>query len=162
MHLSVEELLHYTDEERDRWERWFRENGENLLKMPVTGDRENTVGALILHIFGPELRYVQRLRDEPLTEYRGRPSGHIDEVFGFGLKTRQKMRDFVRAARPEDWTRVIEFNIAGRNYRASVRKIVLHALLHEIRHWAQLARIMRDRGVAPPGDHDLLTSSALL
>ena len=162
MHLSVEELLYYTDEERDRWERWFRENGENLLKMPITGDRETTVGALILHIFGPELRYVQRLNDEPLTEYRGRPCEHIDQVFGFGLKARQKMRDFVRGAQREDWSRVIEFNIAGRNYRASVRKIVLHALMHEVRHWAQVARIMRDRGFAPPGDHDLLNSSALL
>lgn len=162
MQLSVEELLHYTDEERERWERWFRENGENLLKMPIAGECDTTVGALILHIFGPELRYVQRVRDEPLSEYRGRPSGHIDEVFGFGLKARQAMRDLVHSARPEDWSRVVDFSIAGRTYRVSVRKIVLHALLHEVRHWAQVARIMRDRGFAPPGDHDLLTSSALL
>jgi uncharacterized damage-inducible protein DinB len=162
MHLSVEELLHYTDEERERWERWFAENGEDLLKMPITGERENTVGALIMHIFGPERRYVQRLLNEPLTEYRDRPSTHINEVFGFGLEARKLMRDFVRTAKPEDWTRVVELNIAGHTRRASVRKIVLHALMHEVRHWAQVARIMRDRGFAPPGGHDLLTSSALL
>src|SRR5258708_33385733 len=162
MHLSVDELLHYTGEERQRWEQWFRENGEELLKMPLAGDRETTVGALLLHIFGPELRYVQRLRDEALTEHRGRPSEHVDEIFGFGCRTRTAMRDFVRSAKPEDWERVVEFEIAGRSYRATTRKIVLHALLHEVRHWAQIARIMRERGFAPPGDHDLLTSSALL
>jgi uncharacterized damage-inducible protein DinB len=162
MQLSVEELLHYTEEERQRWEHWFRENGEEMLKMPLAGESETTVGALILHIFGPELRYVQRLRNETLSEYRGRPCEHVDEIFGFGLRTRKSMRDFVRTAKPEEWARVLEFNIAGRAYRATVRKIVLHALLHEVRHWAQMARIMRDRGFAPPGDHDLLTSSALV
>jgi uncharacterized damage-inducible protein DinB len=161
MHLSIEELLHYTDEERERWERWFRENGEDLLKTPIVGHDENTAGALILHIFGPELRYVQRLRDEPLTQYRGRPSQTIEQVFGFGLETRKAMREFVCAAEPKDWTRVVELNIAGHTRRATVRKIILHTLIHEIRHWAQMARIMRERGLEPPGGHDLLMSSAL-
>lgn len=162
MHLSVEELLHYTDEERQRWEKWFSENGEDLLRMPVSGDRDNTIGALILHMFGPELRYVQRLRGEPLTEYRGRPCHHIEEVFGYGLETRKQMRSFVLQARPEDWVQVHELDIAGRRYSASTRKIILHTLLHEVRHWAQVARVMRERGFAPPGEHDLLTSSALI
>ena len=161
MQLSVEELLRYTDEERAKWERWFRDNGEELLKMPVAGDRDNTIGALILHMFGPELRYVQRLKNEPLTEYRGRPSTHIDELFGFGIESRKAMREFVRRAKPEDWKRIVEFSVAGKQVRASFRKVVLHTLMHEIRHWAQVARLMRERGFAPPGDHDLLMSSAL-
>ena len=161
MHRSVEELLRYTEEERAKWEQWFRENGEELLKTPVAGDRENTIGALILHMFGPELRYIQRLRNEPLSEYRGRPCARIDEVFGFGIESRKAMRDFIRQAKPEDWNRTVEFNAAGRNFRASGRKVVLHALMHEVRHWAQVARLMRERGFVPPGNHDLLTSSAL-
>ncbi len=162
MNLSVEELLHYTDEERRRWETWFRENGEDLLRMPIAGHSETTAGALILHIFGPELRYIQRMRGETPTEYRGRASDRIDQVFGFGLETRKAMRAFVRDAKREDWTRMYDFEIAGRKYHASMRKIVLHVLMHEVRHWAQVARIMRERGFTPPGGHDLLTSSALL
>ena len=161
MHISVEELLLYTEEERTKWERWFRENGEELLKMPLAGDRENTIGALILHMFGPELRYVQRVRNEPLSEYRGRPSAHLDEVFGFGLESRKAMREFVEQAAPADWNRTLDLAIGGRRYHVTVRKLLLHALLHEIRHWAQIARLMRERGFAPPGDHDLLMSSAL-
>ena len=161
MQLSVEELLRYTDEERAKWERWFRDNGEELLKTPISGERDHTIGELILHMFGPELRYVQRLKNEPLTEYRGRPCAHIDELFGFGFESRKAMRDFVKQAKPQDWYRTIDFNVAGRQFRASFRKVIVHALMHEIRHWAQVARLMRERGFAPPGDHDLLMSSAL-
>lgn len=161
MHLSVEEFLRYTEEERTKWEQWFHENGEELLKMPLTGERDNTIGALIIHIFGPELRYVQRIQGETLSEYRGRPCTHIDEVFGFGIESRKAMRNFVDRAKPTDWGRAVEFNVAGKSFRASVRKVILHTLMHEIRHWAQVARVMRERGFPPPGDHDLLTSSAL-
>ena len=71
MHLAVEELLQYTDEERQRWERWFRDNGEDLLKVPIQSDRESTIGALILHILGSELRlHGQRLNGEADAEYR--------------------------------------------------------------------------------------------
>jgi len=161
MHLSVEELIHYTDEERARWEKWFRENGENLLKTPIAGDRETTVGALLLHIFGPELRYIQRLQDEPLSEYRGRPSTTVDQVFGFGLESRRELRNFVIGLKPEGWTRSVAVEAGGATRTATVRKIVLHTLMHEVRQWAQVAQIMRERGFVPPGGHDLLESEAL-
>ena len=161
MHLTVEELIHYTDEERARWEKWFRENGDDMLNMPIAGEQENSVGKLILHIFGPELRYVQRLRDEPLSEYRGRPSATVDQVFGFGLESRRVLRDYILGLKPEEWSRTVHLKIGSLERSATVRKIVLHALMHEVRHWAQIARIMRDRGFAPPGRHDLLMSEAL-
>ena len=46
--------------------------------IPLVGERDKTLGDLVLHIFGPELRYVERIRGEPLTEYRGLPpqTGH--------------------------------------------------------------------------------------
>ena len=56
---------------------------------------------------------------------------------------------------------MLEFEIGVRLQRASVRKIVFHVLLHEIRHWAQIAKMLRERGFVPSGNHDLLASSAL-
>jgi uncharacterized damage-inducible protein DinB len=161
MHLTVEELLQYTDEERARWEQWFRDNTEDLLKVPIQSDRENTIGALVLHIFGSELRFAQRLNGELPAEYRHRPCHHIDESFGFGIESRKALRRFVRHATPEDWERVLEFEIAGHVYKASARKIVFHVLLHEIRHWAQIAKLLRERGFVPGTNRDFLTSSAL-
>jgi uncharacterized damage-inducible protein DinB len=161
MHLTVEELLDYTGEERARWEQWFRDNTEDLLKVPIQSDRETTIGALVLHIFGSELRFAQRLNGETLTDYRHRPCHHLDESFGFGIESRKALRRFVQRATPEDWERTIDFEMRGRLHRASVRKIVFHVLLHEIRHWAQIAKLLRERGFVPAGNHDLLNSSAL-
>jgi uncharacterized damage-inducible protein DinB len=161
MHLTVEELLQYTDEERTRWEQWFRDNTEDLLKVPIQSDRETTIGALILHIFGSELRFAQRLNGDPLSEYRHLPCHHVDESFGFGIESRKALRRFVQHAGPAEWDRVLEFEIGVRLQRASVRKIVFHVLLHEIRHWAQIAKMLRERGFVPSGNHDLLASSAL-
>jgi len=45
--------------------------------------------------------------------------------------------------------------------RATRRKILAHALLHSIRHWAQLATLVRAAGYQPGIAGDLLASSAL-
>ena len=82
-------------------------------------------------------------------------------MFGFGLKARQTMRDYVAGLGADDWTRIVEFDVPNMRVRASVRKIILHCLTHEVRHWAQVARLIRERGFVPPGGHDLLTSNAL-
>jgi uncharacterized damage-inducible protein DinB len=38
----------------------------------------------------------------------------------------------------------------------------LAALLHEVRHWAQIAAAVRAAGHPRPGDHDLFYSKALI
>ena len=43
----------------------------------------------------------------------------------------------------------------------SPRKLLFHILIHEIRHWAQIALAVRLAGFEPPGDHDLFYSRAL-
>ena len=35
------------------------------------------------------------------------------------------------------------------------RRLLMHVVLHEVRHLAQLALAARSAGVEPPGDHDL-------
>ena len=41
------------------------------------------------------------------------------------------------------------------------RKLLFHCLLHETRHWAQIALAIRRAGLEPPGNHDLFYSRAL-
>lgn len=161
MHLTIPELLAYTAEERNRWERWFRENGDEMFQTPIAGGAETTIGQLVMHIFGGELRIIQFLRNEPTVKYRNLPCQNIAEVFGMGIKSRQAMLDFVDSMAGADWERVVEFPSGDKPIRATVRKAVAHVCVHEIRHWAQIARLVRERGFAPPGEHDLLFSSAL-
>ena len=50
-----------------------------------------------------------------------------------------------------------DFTILNRPLRVTPRKIVIHILMHEIRHWAQIATLLRLHGlnVEP---HDFLIS----
>jgi uncharacterized damage-inducible protein DinB len=161
MQLTIDELIRYTSEERTKWERWFAVHGDAPLAFRLAGETHATVGALIRHIFRPEQRYAQRLRDKPLTEDQNVPTDTWVELFAFGRQSREELRRFVEAAKTEDWGRIHEFDVQQYHIRATTRKIILHVLIHEIRHWAQIARVVRENGMAPPGEHDLLLSSAL-
>ena len=63
---EFDELLRYTQEERDKWRGVVRRHPEALEAPVQPGGRFATVGALIDHIFLVERRHLQRLRDEPL------------------------------------------------------------------------------------------------
>ena len=53
------------------------------------------------------------------------------------------------------------FEVRERQWPMTPRKLLFHVLLHEIRHWAQIALAVRLAGIEPPGDHDLFFSTAL-
>ena len=53
------------------------------------------------------------------------------------------------------------FEVREQQWSMTPRKLLFHVLVHEIRHWAQVALAARLAGVDPPGDHDLFYSSAL-
>ena len=52
-------------------------------------------------------------------------------------------------------------SVQGQTLALSPRKLLFHILVHEIRHWAQIALAVRLAGFDPPGDHDLAHSRAL-
>jgi hypothetical protein len=47
MHLTIGELLAYTDEERAKWEDWFTAHGNEPLKFPLPMDVHRSFGPLI-------------------------------------------------------------------------------------------------------------------
>jgi uncharacterized damage-inducible protein DinB len=160
--LGFRELLDYTDEETTRWEGWMREQGEAVLAVPLGEGRWSTVGELAFHIFLVEQRYADRLLDEPPTPYENVPHASFDELFALHRRARGSLERFVCEASEEDWRRVLTFDtILSGGITASKRKIAAHALLHGVRHWAQIATALRQAGFAGQWPHDLLTSSAL-
>ena len=161
MQLTLEELLKYAGEEQARWEAWFASHGDEPLAIPTGGDRPATVGQVIQHAFGAELWFAEHLREVPVTEWWTQPAEASSGLFALGRAAKRALGAFIRTAGPEDWSRVLEFSAPGRTLRASARKAVANALVHEIRHWAQIATLVRQRGMAPPGEHDLIVSRAL-
>lgn len=165
MYLKIEELLSYTDEEREKWRQWFAERGDETLKIALSGETHTSIGGLILHIFWAEMFYTFLVDGEVLTlesdfvkEHKDLPNDQAEPLFAFGRKGRERMWAFASAASEEDWERTIEAKTAGILLKGSARKLISHILVHEIRHWAQVAIMVRQSGRQPPGDHDLCFS----
>jgi uncharacterized damage-inducible protein DinB len=159
MDIKIQELLAYTEWERDNWRSWFLERGKAPLEVTTYGERHKDIADLIQHIFAVELRYVQRLKGQPLTPYSQIPKASAEELFDFGSDSRVAFRELVNGTR--DWNRIFEFNILDFSFKATVRKYMTHILMHEIRHWAQIALLLRLAGYQELGSHDLLDSDSI-
>ena len=82
-------LLEFTSVEQHRWHDWF-EAHHNAWTVPFASGRMATIGGVVHHVFAVELRYVQRLRDERVTEWDEFRETSIEGVFELG--------DFARAS----------------------------------------------------------------
>jgi uncharacterized damage-inducible protein DinB len=160
--VSLVELMEYTEWERAQWNAWFRARADALAVPtgPHGDGRFTTVGALIRHIFSAECRYVDRLLDRPLTETGTVPADAVEPLFGFGRTSRAGLRDLVQTWPEGEWDEPREFPILQVLVRATARKILVHTLTHEMRHWAQVATLLRVNGLAV-GFHDFLGSPVL-
>jgi len=163
VHLSLDTLIDYTDWERQKWYDWFREHGEQVLKInagPHGDGRFGTVGELVRHIFSAEKRYGERLSGRPLTDTAAIPTDNLEALFRFSQQSRKDLKELVEKFPAQDWDVPQDFKILNRHLRATPRKIVVHVLLHEIRHWAQMATLLRLNGLT--GEfHDFLASPVM-
>lgn len=150
--LTTDDLIEYTAWQRARWQTFLREHPEALrLDAGPHGDgRFTTIGDLVKHVFGAERRYVQRLIDQPLTDYADVPSVDLDALFAIGEESRRAFLDLLRTYPVDQWDTPRDFAILAYKVTATPKKIVMHVLMHEIRHWAQMATICRQNGLVMP------------
>ena len=159
--LDYSELLRYTEEERAKWRRFFVEH-DQALDIPLTpGGRFTTVGRLVDHIFLVEQRHLQRLRGEPVAEHTGLTASNAPPLFDYGASIRRELEQFVASLDEDQANEARTVQVRGQDFVMTPRKLLFHILLHEIRHWAQVALAVRLAGIDPPGDHDLFFSRAL-
>lgn len=157
---EISYLLDYTEWDRSQWEGWFRSAGSEVLLMDLgpNGDgRFGTVGELVRHIFSAEQRYVDRIQDLPITDTSTVPADDVDRLFDFGRQSRQRLRHLVEVFPAERWDLVREVEIASHMRRITPKTMLVQSVTHEIRHWAQLATLLRVAG-RPTGIHDFLLS----
>jgi uncharacterized damage-inducible protein DinB len=161
--LTIDELVHYTNGERAKWDEWFASNPPAALQAAVQREGDfPTVWRLMNHIFLVEKRHTQRLkRQSPLDEQTGVAEPDAGALFTYARAVRDELTAFLRSASPADLDRPIELRYRDQAISFTARKLALHIFFHEIRHWAQIATAVRNAGFAPPGYHDLLFSDAL-
>lgn len=163
MNVSLQDLMDYTEWERQKWYDWLQPHSDQVLKIgagPHGDGRFETVGELVRHIFSAEKRYVERLSGRPLTDTASIPSHSIEALFQFGQLSRKELREFVATFSAQQWDIPNQYQILNYFLSATPRKIVVHILMHEIRHWAQIATLFRLNGLT--GEfHDFLFSPVM-
>jgi uncharacterized damage-inducible protein DinB len=159
--LGYDELLRYTNEERDKWRGWLLANPAAMEAALQPGGRLPTVGKMIDHIFLVERRHIQRLTGDVLSETTGLTGNNAIPLFDYGASVRRELTQLVAMLADEEADEPRTLVVRERPYSISPRKLLFHVLLHELRHWAQVALAVRLAGLEPPGDHDLFYSRAL-
>jgi uncharacterized damage-inducible protein DinB len=161
VNMTFEELERYTQEEREKWRSWFAAHPDAMdVEMQPWG-RYATVGAVIDHIFLVERRHLQRLRDAPLDNETGLSGRHAPPLFDYGASVRRELDQFVAELDDDVADEARTFTVQTGEFVLTPRKLLFHVLLHETRHWAQIAHALRRAGLEPPGNHDLFFSRAL-
>jgi len=162
MNLEYNELLRYTQEERDKWRLWFAAHPEAMEVELQPGGRFGTVGSLIDHVFLVERRHLQRLTGVPLDSKTGLSGRHVAPLFDYGASVRRELEQFADDIDEDVADEPRTFTVqSGGDVVLTPRKLLFHILLHETRHWAQIALALRRAGLEPPGNHDLFYSRAL-
>lgn len=161
LNLAYDELLRYTADERNKWRRFLIDHPEAIAVPVQPSGNLPTVGKLIDHIFLVERRHLQRLRNEPLSNGTGLTAKNAAPLFDYGASVRRELEQFVESLDEEVANQVRTFEVRDRQWPMTPRKLLFHILVHEVRHWAQIALAVRLAGLEPPGDHDLFYSSAL-
>ena len=159
--LAFEELLRYTDDERGKWRRFFADQPSALEVALQKDARFDTIGKLIDHIFLVEQRHLQRLRHEPPASSTGLTGHNAAPLFDYGASVRRELEQFVQEIDDDVANEIRTFNVRDQQWPMTPRKLLFHILLHETRHWAQVALAVRLAGIAPPGDHDFFYSGAI-
>lgn len=156
--LSYKVLLESTSVEQHRWHDWFNAHPK-AWSIPFATGRMATIGGVVQHIFGVELRYTQRLRDERVSEWEELRETSIEDVFELGDDARGRLVDFLTSASETELDKVLTFKtLTAGTVTASKHKIASNIFLHSIRHWGQIATILRQNGLADQWPHDLLLS----
>ena len=158
--LTYELLLEFTSTEQHRWREWFAAH-TNAWSVPFATGRMATVGAVVLHIFAVEQRYAQRLLDQPVTDWDNYRQTSIDDVFDLGDDARAQVVQFLTTADETELDRVLTFQtLTAGTITASKYRIASNLFLHGIRHWGQIATVLRQNGFTDQWPHDLLLSDA--
>ena len=158
--LSYDFLLEFTSVEQHHWHDWFEANPK-AWDVSFAAPPMGTVGGLVNHIFSVELRYTQRLRDEAVSDWQELLIyTSLEDVFAFGDNARALLVDFLTTAPEDELDRVLTFKtVTAGEVTASKHKMASNIFLHGIRHWGQIATVLRQNGFPVQWPHDALLST---
>jgi uncharacterized damage-inducible protein DinB len=158
--LSAEEILAWNEKTATGWRKLLANHPE-LLTRPCDIAGTKNVGELLQHIVAAQLRYAERLAGLPISDYASIPFDSVESIYATHDRAAAIFRQLFDS--DIDWNEPIDFTTRSMGTLHSDRKTILfHALLHGIRHYAQLASLVRHCGVKPDWPMDYLFMHARL
>jgi uncharacterized damage-inducible protein DinB len=152
--LTSQDLIAWNEATAKNW-RKLLSNHPELLDKPCDVAGGKTIAELLQHIVAIELRFAQRIADLPISDYSEVPFDSIDAIYATHTRSIALFQESLAA--DTNWNEEVEFptRTAGR-LRSTRKTILFHALLHSIRHYAQLATLVRQQGIKPDWPMDYL------
>jgi uncharacterized damage-inducible protein DinB len=161
---TLSALLAWNRAETRRWHAWFAAHPAALeVSMgPGAGAGTASVRKAIHHTFAVDLRYGQRLVGLPVSAFEHIEAGDLDALFALAERAHGLLDGWLARATDAELERVHTFTTLSAGERtATGRKILVHACTHHVRHWAQIATVLRANGCKSDWPHDFLLTDAM-
>lgn len=127
-----------------------------ILAFPCDIRETHSVAEMLQHIVAVELRYTELLNGLPQTAYEAIPFDSVEAIYA----THDRAMAMLEPLYQRDaawWETAIEFGTrSAGTLRSRRRTILVHLLMHGIRHYAQLATLVRQHGIHPEWQMDYL------
>jgi len=144
--LTGEELQAWVEYTTGGWKKFLLAHPE-VLAFPCDVRETNTVAELLRHIVFVELLFAERLCASPGTPIEEVGYDSVETIYATHDKAMALLRDL---SDKDDgyWESWIEFPTRlGGLIRTPRRVVLVHLLMHSIRHYAQLATLVRQGGI---------------
>jgi uncharacterized damage-inducible protein DinB len=152
--LTAEDVLAWLETTSNKWRALIEEH-PGILDFPCDVMGVSTVGGLLQHIVAVEVRYAEQLSGLPPTEYAAIPFDSAEAIYATHERAVKMFRELLAVG--GDWDAKFDFVTRSMGpMRASRKTILFHALMHAIRHYAQLATLVRQHGIKPGWQMDYL------
>lgn len=157
--LTAEDLLRWLDDTSRRWWELLDRHPEALALACDVRETQN-VAQLLQHIVAVELRYAERLADRQATDYDRIPYDSVAALSATHTQAMQLLNPLLE--KPDTfWDEAITFQTRSMGAMQSRRRAVLvHLAMHSVRHYAQLATLVRQHGIKPDWFMDYLFQEA--
>lgn len=153
--LTADEMLAWLEKTSTNWHSLIEAHPE-ILAMPCDVMGVSTAGGLLQHIVAVELRVGERLSGLPATDYAAIAFDSAEAIYQTHDRASMLFRKQLES--DVDWNERIEFVTRSMGPMRSSRKAILfHAMLHSVRHYAQLATLVRQHGIQPGWPMDYLS-----
>src|SRR5215469_18269165 len=140
--LTAEEIFAWNDKTAQGWRKLLTSHPE-LLTRPCDIAGTRSIAELLQHIVAAQLRYAERLAGLTVSDYASIPFDSVDSIYAIHDRAAAIFRQLF-TSKDIDWNEPIDFTTRTMGSLRSDRKTILfHALLHGIRHYAQLASLVR-------------------